>query len=93
MKLYHWNRCNALKRYGSGDIIVMAETVDEAIGKVWASVGPMYARYRGLDEATLQIITDLDIEDWHEFRAKLLLDLEAEPLVIETATVFVFGSE
>ena len=30
MKLFHWNESETLRDYGWGDIIVMAETVEEA---------------------------------------------------------------
>jgi hypothetical protein len=92
MKLYQWNRVNALKRYASGDIIVMAASVEEARAIVIREAGPMWARYR-LDDCPLAIINEDDIDDWRVFRTKLALDLEAEPIVVASGAVFIWGSE
>jgi hypothetical protein len=92
MKLFQWNRVDALRRYSTGDIIVSAETVDEARAKVIASSGPFWGRHRGFDDCYFDNISGDDMDDWRVFSAKLLLDLEAEPLVIDGA-VFIMGSE
>ena len=76
MRLFRWNS-EFLKQYSDGDIIVMAETADEARNKARVNVGQSDAAYmiqmNGLEA--------------------LERDLEREPEVIDSGVLYIEGSE
>lgn len=93
MKLFHWNRSDALRNYSSGDIMVVADTVEEARAKVIDAAGPIWGKERGIGNSYFDNIGEFEVDDWREFRSKLLLDLEGDPIVVESGVVFIWGSE
>jgi hypothetical protein len=91
VKLFHWKSSTALKQYATGDIIVMAETVDDARGRVMSTAGEYWYESRIYD-SHFDCISEFDADDWREFRYKLYADLQQEPLVVTSGVVMIKGS-
>ncbi|MER9436707.1 hypothetical protein NKJ04_17590 [Mesorhizobium sp. M0618] len=94
MNLYHWAAAGCLKEYSCGDIIVMAESVDEARQKAFVHVGVWLKDHRSWWFAA---DGTLDAEMWQDsyddFHLLLRVDLVAKPDLIESAVIFIRGSE
>lgn len=86
MQLFHW-RSQALKNYGSGYIVAMAETVEEARKNVLAlAQAEIVNRYCWLDPS--------DPDDKAEIEAKMaefLADMQDEPST--DTVILIYGSE
>lgn len=91
MALYHWSRSEALKGYASGDIIVMADTLHEAREKAITHIHDWLKENRSwwyASDGTL----DLEGDEYDKFLQMLQRDLEDEPAIVETGTIFIRGS-
>jgi hypothetical protein len=93
MKLFWWSS-EAFREYGSGRILVVAATAEEARKKAMADAGRAFLEKRHWDDDNwlLQLIAEDDMEDYRAFLTILARDLEAEP-VTTTETVFMRGSD
>ena len=95
MKLYQWNS-RLLSAYGDGDIIVMAETVDEARGKVFRQFKPL-KEGNPFEDCYLQMLyLDDDEEYMHEYMKKLTSlceDLDKEPMQPISDVICIRGSD
>lgn len=91
LQLFHWDRSVALQRYASGDIIVIAENVEEARQKaVEAAKVAGYFNY--CDMAYLASSSDEDDRIEYEKKLQELRDdLAREPITCEV--IFIPGSE
>jgi CobQ-like glutamine amidotransferase family enzyme len=95
MKLYHWSS-KVLSAYSDGDIVVMAESVEQARDKV-------YAQFKPLDDGNpfedhylscLHQSGDADYADEYDKKLSVLReDLNQEPTVIENGVVCIRGSD
>jgi len=95
MKLYHWYS-KVLAAYSDGDIVVMAESVEQARDKV-------YAQFKPLDDDNpfedpflicLHQLGDEDYADVYDTKLSALReDLNQEPTVIENGVVCIRGSD
>jgi CobQ-like glutamine amidotransferase family enzyme len=95
MKLYHWYS-KVLAAYSDGDIVVMAESVEQARDKV-------YAQFKPLDDGNpfedhflscLHQLGDADYADEYDKKLSALReDLNQEPTVIENGVVCIRGSD
>jgi CobQ-like glutamine amidotransferase family enzyme len=95
MKLYHWYS-KVLSAYSDGDIVVMAESVEQARDKV-------YAQFKPLDDDNpfedhllicLHQFEDADYADEYDKKLSALReDLNQEPTVIENGVVCIRGSD
>lgn len=92
MILFHWHS-KALQAYSTGDIAVMAETVEEARQKVRAN-----AMAACRHKLSWLFNDDGSLADWHdeqdmidEFIAKLEADIAAEPASDDV--IFINGGE
>jgi hypothetical protein len=98
MKLYHWYS-KVLSAYSDGDIVVMAESVEQARDKV-------YAQFKPLDDGNpfedpflicLHQLWDADYADYaniYDMKLSALReDLNQEPTVIENGVVCIRGSD
>jgi hypothetical protein len=85
MKLFRWHS-NALKNYGKGHIIVMAENVKDARNKALLFIVNVLldpnGDYNYLDEEQI-------IEKKNEF----VKDIDAEPEIVNDEVVLISGSE
>jgi len=95
VKLFHWDRMEVLENYAPGDAIVMAETVEEARGKLRAD----FERYCRGDVGRWSYFWEegekLDPEYadlWREKLEQFERDIAAEPKII-TSAIFITGSE
>jgi hypothetical protein len=95
MNLYHWAAAGCLKEYSCGDIIVMAESIDQAREKAKAHMNDFLKEHRSWwwDYAIEDKVDENYLDDYNEFKLKLLADLIAEPDLIEPAVIFIRGSE
>ena len=95
MKLYQWNS-KLLSAYGDGDIIVMAETVDEARGKVFRQFKPL-KEGNPFEDSYLQMLYSNDDEEYvHEYTKKLNSlreDLNKEPMQVTSNVICIRGSD
>jgi len=93
--LYHWSS-ESLKAYSEGDIIVMAETVEQARDKVYAQFNPL-ADGNPFEDHYLQMLKLNDDEDLqYEYTEKLNVlreDLDKEPTIVSTDVVLIRGSD
>lgn len=91
MNLYRWNS-KALKRYGDGDVVVMAEAPDEARGKARG-----YARAYFEDKFDWLLGDDDEYfgfeAKFREFMAELERDLGKNPSRPPHDVIFVEGSD
>ncbi|KAB2751783.1 hypothetical protein [Brucella anthropi] len=92
MNLYHWSRATCLKAYRTGDIIVMAESVEEARQKVRDNIDEFLKEHRSwwflgdnLDEYCR--------EEYKDFMGMLEFDITLEPDIVASGAVFITGSE
>ncbi|RUX60174.1 hypothetical protein [Mesorhizobium sp. M7A.F.Ca.CA.002.12.1.1] len=95
MNLYHWAVASCLKEYSCGDIIVMAETVDEAREKAKTKTDSYLKSHRSWwwsYTAEREIHEDY-VDDYNQFKRLLEEDMAHEPDVIESAVIFIRGSE
>ena len=94
MKLFHWNTSEALRQYARGNIIVMAETVDEARDIAKAEFekfcrdesGPMGWKF--YDESFWD---EYDKEVHETFMQKFYDDIAKDPIDNKVA-IFIMGS-
>lgn len=95
MNLYHWAAASCLKEYSCGDIIVMAETVDAARQKATGQMNDFLKEHRSWwwDYAIEDKVDENYLEDYNAFKQLLEQDLVMEPDVIESAVIFIRGSE
>lgn len=95
MKLFHWGSSEVCRLYGSGDIIVMAESLEQA--RETALTQARTASLGYIDMADLQSRIHRDEDDRIEFEERLEVlrkDLKAQPRVYDAATaIFISGSE
>ena len=96
MKLFHWNKSIALERYAAGDIIVMAETVEQARVtaleqfQVWAKTED--SRFGWMFYVPMERWDEHELEDWNKIVAQFSADLLAEP-TSDAVAIFMAGSE
>lgn len=95
MNLYHWNS-RLLKNYSTGDIIVMAETVEQAQNKVYSQFKPLEDDNPFVDYY-LQMLHMSEDPDYESERLEKLMilthDLDVEPTVIASGVVCIRGSD
>lgn len=101
MKLFHWNRSEALKLCGHGDVIVAAPDVATARETALHCAETAELGYSNMQILHVRILSTLggfvreDARD--EFHGKLALlraDLEKEPIVYDAPfALFINGSE
>ena len=95
MNLYHW-KSKLLANYGDGDIIVMAENVEQARDWVYElfepenDKSPFWTPY-------LEVLAYSEDEEYQEERIKLFNklreDLNQEPTIVESHVICVRGSD
>lgn len=95
MNLYHW-KSKLLANYGDGDIIVMAENVEQAKDWVYElfepenDKSPFWSPY-------LEMLAHNEDEEYQEERIKLFNklreDLNQEPTIVESHVICVRGSD
>lgn len=95
MNLYHWNS-KLLANYSDGDIVVMAENVEQARDKVYALFDPL--KDDGpFEDHYLKLLRDMEDEDYlPEFMEKLNQlreDLAKEPTAVTSHVVCIRGSD
>jgi hypothetical protein len=98
MKLFHWNRCESLRNYACGDIIVVADTVEEArqrvIDKVKEGFREKYSWYFNDDGSFFFAAGDSDEtyqEELENFTNQVKEDISIDPEVKDV--VFIQGSD
>ena len=94
MKLYHWNS-KLLQAYGDGDIIVMAESVDEARNKVFRQFDPLEEGNPFEDCYTQMLYWDNDEDYPTEYMKRLNAlreDLNKEPMQPISDVICINGS-
>jgi len=95
MKLYHWYS-KVLSAYSDGDIVVMAESVEQARDKVYAQFKPLEDGNPFEDPflICLHQLGDADYADEYDKKLSALReDLNQEPTVIENGVVCIRGSD
>lgn len=93
MNLYHWNCSEALKNYSQGDIIVMAETVEQARIKARTQIEIFIKEARSWwYDLNGELYPD-DHEERDRFIAKFEQDIAHEPELVELGAIFITGSE
>ncbi|ESX17866.1 hypothetical protein X766_15810 [Mesorhizobium sp. LSJC255A00] len=94
MNLYHWALAECLKEYSCGDIIVMAETLDQAKEKAQAQMDPYLRESRSwwwtYDSDK---VDEWSQDDYDNFKRQFESDLAKEPDVIGNGVIFIRGSE
>lgn len=95
MNLYHWHS-ELLANYGNGDIIVMAENVEQARDKVYDlfepenTESPFWSPY-------IEMLAQIEDEEYKEERMNKLImlqeDLNKEPTIVKSHVVCVRGSD
>lgn len=98
MKMFHWEIAECLRLYSSGDIIVMAETLEEAKTVALEAGKTAVLGYANMAETAAWITQYPDDTDEQErfdgLMALLKKDLEKAPVVYAApAAVFVNGGE
>jgi hypothetical protein len=96
MKLFHWNMSETLKQYACGDIVVMAETVEQARIKAFDG---FIEWIKDEDSSLNHLIWFQGTENWdedceeeyQEVLQKLKDDLSKEPLD-KQEVIFIMGS-
>ena len=96
MKIHHWKMSETLKRYSTGDIIILAEDADAARAKATEE----FEAYLRREDGPLgvywtsdgQFLTEMDEERYSELLAALAVDLAKEPSADEEA-IFILWSE
>ena len=95
MNLYKWDS-NLLKNYGPGDIIVMAETVEQARKKVYMVFDPMEEN-GPFEDHYIKILEEMGDEDFVDELAtkaiQLINDLAPEPALVTSGVVCIRGSD
>lgn len=95
MKLYHWYS-KLLAAYGDGDIIVMAESAEQARIKVYNQFDPL-REGNPFEDAYLQMLELQDDEEFHEelqkLRDRLKADLDVQPMQPISDVVCIRGSD
>jgi hypothetical protein len=87
MNLYHWTSA-ALKNYSNGDLVVVAETVEEARVIIRSAALAIYlTQISWFDEKD-----EDDVERYAEFVAELAADLAKDP-TIAPGFVAIWGGE
>lgn len=95
MKVFHWNKSETLKRYACGDVIVVAETVEQAREKAvtdfvaWIEKPESY--YNFMVSSRVWWDND-DAEAYYELIEKFKIDISEEPIELQD-TIFIMGSE
>lgn len=94
MKLFHWDRIETVEGYGLGDLIVMAETEDQAreIGHaaLTAKARETWDYFFDAEGEPL----DRDFAEMWQEKVKLVdADMRATPLVVESCAVCIRGSD
>ena len=98
MKLFHWEIAECLRLYSSGDIIVMAETLEEAKIVALEAGKTAVLGYTNMAETTAWIArypddTD-EVERFDRLMQTLREDLEKQPIEYASqAAIFVNGGE
>lgn len=94
MKLFHWEYCECNRAYSTGDIIVMATTVERARKKAYAyAKNRAKSLYRDMESIRGSKDPD-DIADFEEKMRLVQADLAKEPKVIpHYDAIFINGSE
>lgn len=95
MNLYHWDRIKVLENYKLGDLIVMAETVDDAreIGFAALTAQAREEWSYFFDYETGKP-ADGDYEElWREKLKLIATDIRAEPKIVESGAVCIRGSD
>ena len=88
MTLYHWNSVDVLKEYSPGDIIVSAESVEQAREKATEAFKAYFlAYYDWLD------IENDDKEQYISLLEMLKKDLSIPPVVVDSDVVLIRGSQ
>ncbi|AZO48039.1 hypothetical protein [Mesorhizobium sp. M4B.F.Ca.ET.058.02.1.1] len=94
MNLYHWAAASCLKEYSAGDIIVMAETIEDARQKAYRHADIWIRDQRAW---WFNFDGSIDREMWQDsydgFYRLLKEDLAQEPDLITPGVVFIRGSE
>lgn len=97
MKLFHWNLSETLKQYSCGDIIVMAETLEQARAKafeqfdVWIQRDDSRFNWLCLHLRGTKHWDNDDEEEYQGILQKLKSDLDKIPLDIDDV-IFIMGS-
>jgi hypothetical protein len=93
MRLYHWPRVNCLANYSSGDIIVMAEGIEEARQIARTKMVDYVDDYRSWYFLEKGVVDPDNKDEYDAFMSSFEKDLEEEPKVVDPAAVFIRGSE
>lgn len=93
MNLYHWGNATCLEAYSAGDIIVMAETLDEARELV-RKQAEVYIRdrYSWWFDFDGSVEPD-EREAYNDFKIKLEADLMVEPELVKSQVILIRGSD
>jgi CobQ-like glutamine amidotransferase family enzyme len=95
MKLYHWYS-KVLSAYSDGDIVVMAESVEQARDKVWSQFDPL-KEDNPFEDYYLQSLRYIGDEDYMtEYLKKqnaLREDLNKEPMQLISDVICIRGSD
>jgi len=96
MNLYHWSS-RLLANYSNGDIIVMAENIEQARDKVYAQFNPLEDG-NPFEDAYLQMLklngdTEGFTDELRTQRDRLTEDLNQEPTIVESGVVLIKGSD
>ena len=95
MNLYRWNS-EALRNYASGDVVVLAESVEQARKKVLQEYQPDVEGH-STEEVYLVMLKLTEDEDYEEELAKywdlIRHDLAQEPELVESGVIFIRGSD
>lgn len=94
MNLYHWHS-KLMQAYGSGDIIVMADSVEEARDKARSQWAPF--EEGPTEDVYLTLLRDTEDEDYYPVYGQRLSelngDLAKEPTIVESGVLFIRGSD
>lgn len=97
MKVFHWNNVKTMSQWLDGDVIVMAETVEQARVKAltdfvaWVETEDSYFNYMVSLRGT-QWWHEEDEEEYQKLIEKFKVDIAKEPLERQDA-IFIMGSE
>ncbi len=93
--LYHWSS-KSLAAHGDGDIIVMAETVEQARDKVYGTFDPL-TDGNPFEDSYLQVLKlnndENLLEEYMKTLNELREDLNQEPTVVDNDVVLLRGSD
>jgi len=92
MPMYHWSKCEVLRNYASGDILVDAISAEDARSlarldfEKFLRTRYSYEFYEG------EPLDDDSAQNLQRYRDQLETDLSATPTVITRGAVFIEGS-